>query len=87
MEQVVDDESQHEQAGQEHVPGGMAGNSWFLQAQADVLGLPVFLAEQSEATALGAAFLAGLHAGLRTGQDELRRLSGAGRRFEPRLSP
>ncbi len=69
------------------VDGGMARNNWFLQAQADVLGLPVFLAEQSEATALGAAFLAGLHAGVWTSQEELRRLAGAGRRFEPRLPP
>ena len=34
--------------------GGMARNAWFLQRQADVLGLPVVQAGQSEATALGA---------------------------------
>jgi len=67
------------------VDGGMARNNWFLQAQADVLGLPIFLAAQSEATALGAAFLAGLQAGLWSGHAELRRLVGEGRRFEPLL--
>src|SRR6202041_2265055 len=44
------------------VDGGMARNAWFLQCQADILGLPVVQAAQSESTALGAAFLAGLKA-------------------------
>src|SRR5207244_7366624 len=42
------------------VDGGMARNAWFLQCQADVLGLPVEQSSTSEATALGAASLAGL---------------------------
>jgi glycerol kinase len=46
------------------VDGGMARNAWFLQCQADVLGLPVLQAVQSEATARGAALLAGMQAGL-----------------------
>ena len=69
------------------VDGGMARNAWFLQVQADMLGLPVLLASHSEATALGAAFLAGLQVGLWPGQDHLRTLAGADRRFEPRLPP
>jgi glycerol kinase len=40
------------------VDGGMARNAWFLQCQADVLGLPVVQSATSEATALGAAYLA-----------------------------
>src|SRR5207248_4916850 len=39
------------------VDGGMARNAWFLQRQADVLGLPVLAAAHGEATALGAAYL------------------------------
>jgi glycerol kinase len=39
---------------------GMARNAWFLQCQADFLGLPVLQAATSESTALGAALLAGL---------------------------
>ncbi len=46
------------------VDGGMARNDWFLQFQADVLGRPVARAGQSEATALGAAFLAAVRADL-----------------------
>jgi glycerol kinase len=66
--------------------GGMARNSWFLQRQADVLGLPVVQAGQSEATALGAAFLAGLRAGVWTSMDQLRGIATAGARFAPRWS-
>jgi glycerol kinase len=62
----------------------MARNAWFLQRQADVLGLPVVAAAQTESTALGAAFLAGLRLGVWKSQDELRILAAAGRRFEPR---
>ena len=61
------------------VDGGMARNAWFLQCQADVLGLPVLQAPQSESTALGAAFLAGLQAGVWPDLDSLRRLAGESR--------
>jgi glycerol kinase len=67
------------------VDGGMARNAWFLQCQADVLGLPVVAATHSEATALGAAYLAGLSADVWPDLDALRRLDSAARRFEPRL--
>jgi glycerol kinase len=66
------------------VDGGMARNAWFLQCQADVLGLPVQAAAQSEATALGAAFLAGLRAGVWPDPESLRRLAAGTRTFTPR---
>jgi glycerol kinase len=68
------------------VDGGMARNAWFLQCQADILGLPVLQAVHSEATALGAAFLAGLQAGVWPDAESLRRLSPAARTFEPALA-
>jgi glycerol kinase len=67
------------------VDGGMARNAWFLQCQADVLGLPVLQSTQSEATALGVAYLAGLSLGVWKGTEELRSLGTEGRRFEPQL--
>jgi glycerol kinase len=67
------------------VDGGMARNAWFLQCQADVLGLPVLQAEASEATARGAAFLAGLRSGIWSSEEQLRGLSSPARRFEPRM--
>lgn len=67
------------------VDGGMADNSWFLQTQADVLGMPVLPAPSSEATARGAAFLAGLQVGVWPNLDALSRLIQPGRRFDAQL--
>ena len=66
------------------VDGGMARNAWFLQCQADTIGLPVIQTPHSEATALGAAYLAGLSAGVWPDLDALRRLDAEARRFLPR---
>lgn len=46
------------------VDGGMARSDPFLQFQADLLGFPLRRSPQTESTALGAALLAGLGAGL-----------------------
>jgi glycerol kinase len=67
------------------VDGGMSGNEWFLQCQSDILGLPVLQARERESTALGAAFLAGLRAGVWPDVQALRRLAQEPKRFEPRL--
>ena len=48
------------------VDGGMTANGLLMQTQADLLGVPVVRAGTAEATALGAASLAGLGAGLWT---------------------
>jgi glycerol kinase len=66
------------------VDGGMARNDWFLQFQADALGRPVARAAESESTALGAAFLAALGAGL-ADQTKLAAREAASTRFEPKL--
>ncbi len=67
------------------VDGGMARNAWFLQCQADILGLPILQAPVSEATALGAAYLAGLRMGIWSSEQQLRGLACEARCFEPRL--
>jgi glycerol kinase len=46
------------------VDGGAAANDWLMQFQADVLGVPVARPDVLETTALGAAGLAGLGAGV-----------------------
>ena len=66
------------------VDGGMARNALFLQRQADVLGLPVVQTATSEATAVGAAYLAGLAAGVWPDLDSLRKLGGDAKTFTPR---
>ena len=49
--------------------GGASANGWLMQFQADVLGVPVVLGENTETTALGAAYLAGVGVGLWTVAD------------------
>jgi glycerol kinase len=46
------------------VDGGAASNDWLMQFQADALGVPVERPDSVETTALGAAALAGVAAGL-----------------------
>jgi glycerol kinase len=46
------------------VDGGATSNDWLMQFQADVIGLPVERPANVETTALGAAGLAGITAGL-----------------------
>jgi glycerol kinase len=69
--------------------GGASANAWLMQFQADVLGVPVVLGELAETTALGAAYLAGVGAGLWTVSDlrgEHARLGGReARRYEPQM--
>lgn len=45
------------------VDGGASANNLLMQIQADVLGIPVVRPKNAEATALGAAYLAGLAVG------------------------
>lgn len=66
--------------------GGMARNSYLMQRQADLLGLPVERNARVEATAAGTAALAAVGAGL-LGYREIRALLPAGKRHEPRASP
>lgn len=67
--------------------GGAAASDLLLQFQADLLGVPVVRAGQPEATAFGAAWLAGLATGVWTDSDEVARLWQAGATFSPASSP
>lgn len=67
------------------VDGGMTRNEHFLKCQADLLGLPVMRAGQSESTALGAAYLAAMQSGMAS-ETSLRKLAADATRFEPKLA-
>jgi glycerol kinase len=67
------------------VDGGMVVNDWFAQRLADLLGLPVERPCITETTALGAAALAGLAAGLYPSLDALAGRWRRDRLFEPTL--
>jgi glycerol kinase len=67
------------------VDGGACVNDLLMQFQADLLGIPVVRPAVTETTALGAAYLAGLAAGVYRSTDELAALWQAERRFVPTL--
>ncbi len=65
------------------VDGGLTKNRYLVQRQADLLGMPVELGPSSEATATGAAALAGIAIG-RLDEGSVREYAPAGGVFEPR---
>ena len=67
------------------VDGGAAVNDLLMQLQADFAGIPVLRPQSTETTALGAAYLAGLTAGIWSSIDEVAELWRPERVFEPRL--
>jgi glycerol kinase len=69
------------------VDGGAAANDLLMQLQADVLGTVVQRPVQRETTALGAAMLAGLAAGIWSSLGDLRRVWTLEREFQPAMSP
>lgn len=68
------------------VDGGGSHNAFTMQWQANMLGCPVVRSATSEATALGAAYLAGLYAGVWEDPAKLREKQGAGTSFIPSLA-
>lgn len=69
------------------VDGGMANNNRFLSRLADFCDVPVVRPVNTETTAWGAAFLAGMGAGLFGGLEEGRKLWHADQKFEPQIRP
>jgi glycerol kinase len=67
------------------VDGGAAVNDALMQFQADLLGVPVVRPEQTESTALGAAYLAGIGAGVWADAAAVAALWRPQRRFEPQM--
>ncbi len=67
------------------VDGGASANDLLMQMQSDISGIDVVRSGSAEATALGAAFLAGLAVGFFCDREQLRKLIGIGKRFEGRI--
>ncbi|CAA9454502.1 MAG: Glycerol kinase [uncultured Rubrobacteraceae bacterium] len=65
--------------------GGAVANTWLMQFQADLLGVPVDVPEITETTALGSAYLAGLATGFWNSADELADKWRLARRYEPQM--
>jgi glycerol kinase len=67
------------------VDGGASANNLLMQMQADFLDCEIIRPKMVETTALGAAFLAGLGAGLWTGFDDVVRAWSEDRVFSPTM--
>ena len=66
--------------------GGASVNSFLMQFQADILGVPVEVPTIVETTALGAAYLAGLATGFWQSQEEIDAKWKLAHRYEPAMS-
>jgi len=69
------------------VDGGMAASDWAMQFLADVLGAPVDRPRMTETTALGAAWLAGMRAGIYPGPEGFAAEWACARQFTPAMDP
>jgi glycerol kinase len=67
------------------VDGGMANSDWTMQRLADLLGSTVDRPQIRETTALGAAYLGGLHAGFFPAPDRFLQHWRLERRFSPQM--
>ena len=68
------------------VDGGASANNFLMQFQADVLGKVVLRPSKTEATALGAALLAGVSVGVWKSIDEIKHRGDEGKKFTPHIS-
>jgi glycerol kinase len=75
----------HRELKELRVDGGACRNNLLLQMQADFLQAPVVRSAVTETTALGAAYLAGLAAGVYQSTREISSQWRAERRFDPRM--
>ncbi len=67
------------------VDGGMSASDWTMQFLADILNAPVDRPQLLETTALGAAWLAGMYAGIYPGKAGFAAQWALDRRFEPNM--
>jgi glycerol kinase len=68
------------------IDGGMVANDWAMQTLADQLSAPIDRPAVTETTAAGAAYLAGLAAGLYPKPREFAKQWAFEKRFEPKIS-
>ena len=69
------------------VDGGASVNRFLMQFQADILQKPIDRPRMVETTAFGAAFLAGLAAGVWSGPEDVAKLRQADTVFQPLMAP
>ena len=67
------------------VDGGMSASDWAMQFLSDIIGAPVDRPQVLETTALGAAWLAGMKAGVYPARDEFAATWALQHRFRPQM--
>lgn len=67
------------------VDGGASANNFLMQFQSDILNLPIVRPENTETTACGAAFLAGLEVGIWDSKKEIERIWKQDHKFIPTM--
>ena len=68
------------------VDGGASANNYLLQAQADISRSTVVRPRCVETTAMGAAYLAGLHAGIWKTREDIASSWGVDREYIPAMA-
>ncbi|MEL7254810.1 MAG: glycerol kinase GlpK [Pseudomonadota bacterium] len=68
------------------VDGGMSASDWTMQFLSDIIGAPVDRPEVLETTAMGAAWLAGMNAGVYPDMDGFAKAWALEQRFEPAMT-
>ncbi len=76
----------HDSEGVLRVDGGMTASDWTMQFLADIIGAPVDRPQVLETTALGAAWLAGMRAGVYPDAEGFSKGWALERRFEPQMA-
>ncbi len=66
--------------------GGATANTFLMQYQSDISGIPVLLPHIGEITALGAAYVAGLQCGFWKSMEEIEQKWIIKQRFEPQMN-
>ena len=67
------------------VDGGMVMNNWFSQFLSDIVNIKVLRPKVQETTALGAAFMAGLHIGVYKSLKDISKNWDVDRKFTPKM--
>ena len=67
------------------IDGGMVKNNWFSQFLSDVLNIKVYRPQVNETTALGAAFMAGLKAGVYKSLNDITNNWKTDKKFQPKI--
>lgn len=85
LEAMKSDWQEAEDKGVLRVDGGMSASDWSMQFLSDIIGAPVDRPKVLETTALGAAWLAGMRAGIYPDQAGFAAEWALDRRFEPQM--